>query len=94
MGYLEVSAIGREDGVGQVIACAYRSLCSCELASGTNTVAKLTMVRVGGLCVGIRLAVCAQYVTISGEPSKVVLICSAGVVAGSCTYAELNCVLG
>ena len=30
-GYLEVAAIGGEDRVGQVVACAYRSLGSCQL---------------------------------------------------------------
>ena len=51
-GYLEVAAIGGEDRVGQVVACAYRSLWSCQLRACSNAWAAAAYHGGGGVCGG------------------------------------------
>jgi hypothetical protein len=52
--YLEVAAIGGEDRVGQVVACAYRSLWSCQLGPCSSAPAAETYHGGGWVCGGKR----------------------------------------
>jgi hypothetical protein len=52
--YLEVAAIGGEDRVGQVVACAYRSLWSCQFGPCSSAPAAETYHGGGWVCGGKR----------------------------------------
>jgi hypothetical protein len=52
--YLEVAAIGGEDRVGQVVACAYRSLWSCQFGPCSSAPAAETYHGGGRVCGGKR----------------------------------------